>query len=133
MYGVELYSKVRMAVLRDGLSQREAARRFGIDHGTVSKMVGHAALRGADGVIGARLAADRAAFSVLPPTPFDACDKRPGKTPRQAARSAKGRQAVADWLKTLEQSSARLSPDNPMRGYDFKWMWRELGVADLRV
>ena len=27
MYGVELYSKVRIAVLRDGLSQREAARR----------------------------------------------------------------------------------------------------------
>ena len=43
MYGVELYSKVRMAVLRDGLSQRETARRFGIDRGTVSKMVGHAA------------------------------------------------------------------------------------------
>ena len=43
MYGVELYSKVRMAVLRDGLSQRETARRFGIDSGTVSKMVGHAA------------------------------------------------------------------------------------------
>ncbi|MFW5661588.1 MAG: IS21 family transposase [Oceanicaulis sp.] len=41
MYGVELYSKVRMAVLREGLSRREAARRFGIDRGTVSKMVGH--------------------------------------------------------------------------------------------
>jgi transposase len=41
MYGVELYSKVRMAVLRDGLSGREAARRFGIDRGTVAKMVGH--------------------------------------------------------------------------------------------
>jgi len=41
MYGVELYSKVRMAVLRDGLSRREAARRFGIDRGTVAKMVGH--------------------------------------------------------------------------------------------
>ena len=43
MYGVELYSKVRMAVLRDGVSQREAARRFGIDRETVAKMVGHAA------------------------------------------------------------------------------------------
>lgn len=42
MYGVGLYSKVRMAVLRDGVSQREAARLFGIDRGTVSKMVGHA-------------------------------------------------------------------------------------------
>jgi transposase len=41
MYGVELYSKVRIAVLRDGLSAREAARRFGIDRGTVAKMVGH--------------------------------------------------------------------------------------------
>ena len=38
---MELYSKVRMAVLRDGLSGREAARRFGIDRGTVAKMVGH--------------------------------------------------------------------------------------------
>ena len=43
MYGVELYSKVRIAVLRDGLSQREAARRVGIDRGTVSKMVGRSA------------------------------------------------------------------------------------------
>jgi len=42
MYGVELQSNVRMAVLRDGLSRREAARRFGLDRGTVSKMVGHA-------------------------------------------------------------------------------------------
>ncbi len=41
MYGVELYSKVRMAVLRDGVSQREAARRFGVDRGTVAKMVEH--------------------------------------------------------------------------------------------
>ena len=41
MYGVELYSKVRIAVLRDGVSLREAARRFGIDRGTVSKIVGH--------------------------------------------------------------------------------------------
>ncbi len=41
MYGVELYSKVRMAVLRDGLSQREAARRFGVDRGTVAKMLEH--------------------------------------------------------------------------------------------
>jgi transposase len=41
MYGVELYAAVRMAVFRDGLSQREAARRFGIDRGTVSKVLGH--------------------------------------------------------------------------------------------
>ena len=41
MYGVELYGRVRLAVLRDGLSQREAARRFGIDRGTVAKMLKH--------------------------------------------------------------------------------------------
>jgi len=56
-----------------------------------------------------------------------------GKTPRQATRSKKGRQAVANWLKTLELTSARLPADDPMRDYDYGWMWRELGVADLRV
>ncbi len=43
MYGVELYGRVRLAVLGQGISQREAARRFGIDRGTVSKMVAHSA------------------------------------------------------------------------------------------
>lgn len=39
-----------------------------------------AELRGAEGApIGARLEADRAAFMELPPTPFDACHKRPGR------------------------------------------------------
>jgi hypothetical protein len=56
-----------------------------------------------------------------------------GKTPRQAARSKKGRQAVANWLKALEMTSARLPADDPMRDYDYGWMWQELGVADLRV
>ena len=41
MYGVELYGRVRLAVLRDGMSQREAARRFGIDRGTVAKILKH--------------------------------------------------------------------------------------------
>ena len=41
MYGVDLYGRVRLAVLGQGISQREAARRFGIDRGTVSKMVAH--------------------------------------------------------------------------------------------
>ena len=56
-----------------------------------------------------------------------------GKTPRQAVRSAKGRLAVVGWLKDLERTSARLPPDDPVRDYDFGWMWRELGVADLRA
>lgn len=38
---MELYGRVRLAVLRDGLGQREAARRFGLDRGTVAKMLKH--------------------------------------------------------------------------------------------
>ena len=43
MFGVDLYGRVRLAVLSQGLSQREASRRFGIDSGTVAKMVSHSA------------------------------------------------------------------------------------------
>src|SRR5262249_1007822 len=40
MKGVELYARVRYAVQIEGVSQREAARRFGIDPRTVAKMLG---------------------------------------------------------------------------------------------
>ena len=39
MKGVELYGRVRHAVQIEGLSRREAARRFGIDPRTVAKML----------------------------------------------------------------------------------------------
>ena len=39
MYGLDLYGRVRLPVLGQGISQREAARRFGIDRGSVSKML----------------------------------------------------------------------------------------------
>ena len=39
MKQVELYAQVRYAVQIEGLSQREAARRFGIDPRTVAKMM----------------------------------------------------------------------------------------------
>src|SRR6516162_5999738 len=39
MKGVELYARVRRAVNVEGLSRREAARRFGIDPRTVAKML----------------------------------------------------------------------------------------------
>lgn len=39
MYGVELYGLVRRAVMLEGLSHRAAAQRFGIDRGTVAKMI----------------------------------------------------------------------------------------------
>ena len=41
MYSVDLYRRVRLACHHEGLSQREAARRFGIDRRTVSKMLLH--------------------------------------------------------------------------------------------
>ena len=43
MFGVALYGRVRLAVLGQGLSQHEAARRFGIDRRTVSQTVALAA------------------------------------------------------------------------------------------
>ncbi|MBA3324651.1 MAG: hypothetical protein H0T41_05080 [Rhodobacteraceae bacterium] len=55
-----------------------------------------------------------------------------GKSPRQAVRSAKGRIAVANWLKGFEQNAARLPADDPMRDYDFGWMWEKLRISDLR-
>jgi len=55
------------------------------------------------------------------------------KTPRQAAKSAAGRQKVAEWLKYLENQSAKQAgPTDPMATYSFEWMWKELGVHDLR-
>ena len=41
MYGVELDGRVRSAVLRDGMSRREAALVSGIDRGTVAKVLKH--------------------------------------------------------------------------------------------
>ncbi|UCF55563.1 MAG: IS21 family transposase [Bradyrhizobium sp.] len=41
-------------------------------------------LRGAEGTIAERLGKDRAAFMVQPPTPFDACDQRPGRVSSQS-------------------------------------------------
>lgn len=41
MYHVDLYRRVRLAGHRDGLSQRELARRFNVDRKTVSKILKH--------------------------------------------------------------------------------------------
>lgn len=73
MYGVELYRDVRLAVVDEGLSHREAARRFGIDRRTVKKMLSYSAppgyrrskpvqrpkLESFTGIIDGILAADR--------------------------------------------------------------------------
>ena len=38
---VDLYAKVRRAVMVEGISERGAAKRFGIDRKTVGKMIRH--------------------------------------------------------------------------------------------
>ena len=54
-------------------------------------------------------------------------------TPRVAAKTKKGREKLVAWLKFLENQSARdRDRDDPMRLYDFSWMWTELGIANLR-
>ncbi|MCA3159941.1 MAG: hypothetical protein ING31_10180 [Burkholderiales bacterium] len=54
------------------------------------------------------------------------------RSPRQAAKTAKGRDKVISWLKMLESGSGRQDPDDPMASYDFTWLWEELGVAEQR-
>jgi hypothetical protein len=54
-------------------------------------------------------------------------------SPRAAARTAKGRTKVVDWIKMLENHASKLAGRNdPMATYDFNWLWTELGVDDLR-
>ncbi|MEP6565703.1 MAG: hypothetical protein ABJB10_11240 [Mesorhizobium sp.] len=55
------------------------------------------------------------------------------KTPRQAVKTPAGRQKVAEWLKYLENQTARQpDPTHPMATYNFEWMWKELRVQELR-
>ena len=55
-----------------------------------------------------------------------------GKSPRAAAKTPKGREKVAAWLKMLENHSAKRPAADPLGEYDFGWMWQELGVEPLR-
>ena len=50
-----------------------------------------------------------------------------GKSPRQAVRSAAGREKVLEWLKLIENRSAH-HDDGAISEYDFGWMWVELGL-----
>jgi hypothetical protein len=49
-----------------------------------------------------------------------------GKTPRQAAKTKKGRAQVIEWLKRLENSEYRRATSQGQKPYDTAWMWREL-------
>ena len=39
MFTVELYARIRRAMMVDGLSRREAATRFGVHRNTITKML----------------------------------------------------------------------------------------------
>jgi len=55
------------------------------------------------------------------------------KSPRAAAKTAKGRAKGIDWLKMLENSAAKSAGRNhDMATYDFAWLWAELGLQELR-
>ena len=91
MYGVELYAAVRLAVAEEGLSHREAARRFGIDRRTEKKMLSYSApprRRGYRGrcstrqccntFLASREASSRASFAVSARTrSIASCDNAP--------------------------------------------------------
>lgn len=49
-------------------------------------------------------------------------------SPRRAAKTAAGRRKLVDWLKFLENGVAK----DTAAGYDLRWMWDELGIAELR-
>lgn len=53
-------------------------------------------------------------------------------TPRQAAKSARGREKLVAWLKLLENYSAKREASGATSDYDAAWLWKELGVTDLR-
>lgn len=53
-------------------------------------------------------------------------------SPRQAARSRKGREKLITWLKQLENHIAKFDQEDPMSAYDISWIWNELNVVHLR-
>jgi hypothetical protein len=56
------------------------------------------------------------------------------KSPRAAAKTASGRIKVVDWLKMVENHTAKSGDCNSaMANYSFSWLWAELGVSNLRV
>jgi hypothetical protein len=56
-----------------------------------------------------------------------------GLTPRAAVKTEDGRRKVVEWLKLLENMTAKSGPgNNAMASYDFGWMWKELGLDGAR-
>ena len=54
-----------------------------------------------------------------------------GKSPREVARGLEGREQLVALLKELENREARRAIDTGA-SYDARWLWRELGIEQLR-
>ena len=54
------------------------------------------------------------------------------KCPRAAVKTPEGKERVVAWLKYLETSDARMCQSKAADPYDFSWVWRELGILELR-
>jgi hypothetical protein len=56
-----------------------------------------------------------------------------GETPRAAVKTDSGRIKVVEWLKMMENRTAKSAdPNSPMANYSFGWLWTELGLSELR-
>ena len=56
-----------------------------------------------------------------------------GETPRAAVKTENGRVKVAEWLKMMENRTAKSGDHNSaMASYNFSWLWTELGISELR-
>jgi hypothetical protein len=56
-----------------------------------------------------------------------------GQTPRAAAKTESGRVKVAQWLKMMENQTAKSGEHNSaMASYNLSWLWTELGISELR-
>jgi hypothetical protein len=55
------------------------------------------------------------------------------ETPRAAVKTERGRVKVAEWLKMMENRTAKSGDHNSaMARYNFSWLWTELGISELR-
>jgi hypothetical protein len=54
-----------------------------------------------------------------------------GRSPREAAREFDGREQLVELLKELENREAHRARETGA-GYDARWLWRELGIENLR-
>jgi hypothetical protein len=56
-----------------------------------------------------------------------------GLTPRAAVQTDDERSEVVQWLKMMENQTAKSGACNSaMASYNFSWLWAELGISELR-